>query len=369
MRKFLNGEREFAQNQIVYFVEQDGGKLKLSFGKVDSYFGSGVFYILVYSYPQLKGENDVAFLVRFTNVDLTDTSAIKDAIFSGVLTEGVLRHFDRGEYLNMGNKVYKDDIFTGYASAQQELDKRNKNNQEKLMLINTMSEYEYTLYDMENIIKYLTKESKAKVRKLILGTDVPNIFSMEIADSKFKYKYFNKECIDLCQVEYEKTEYEKRKEIEDAFPEHYLVTVSKSYDEDRPLFVREFTNDSPDVIFEKYGKDPENILSIVNRKWSMNNGLETPVGYRDGYSADGKILITNYKFNRGTFDLRNGEIGEVNISLDRNHSVDNLGFHKFNAKNSSLSDREIEKKFHDLIMKIVGEEFGGMIYNKIISYK
>ncbi|MEG2079911.1 hypothetical protein, partial [Chryseobacterium sp.] len=68
MKKFLNGEREFTQNQIVYFIERDGAEQSVSFGKVDRYVGGGVFRIIIYDYPQLTNIHSASFLWKFAEV-------------------------------------------------------------------------------------------------------------------------------------------------------------------------------------------------------------------------------------------------------------------------------------------------------------
>lgn len=366
MEKFLNGKRDFVKDQIIFFIEQEGLDYKLRFGKVDGYCGRDIFYIKIYAYSLQKGTNDVIFLDRFPDVDLRNVGEIENAINEGTITEGVFSYFDRRRYLKLGTKVYKKDIFKDYDSGKSEAIRRTENGRTSRKALSEMSDYDYTLWEVEQTIKYLTEKSKDMVKSLILTTDVTNIFSVKIANGEFKYRYSDGEYINLCEVEYEKTEYEEKKKTENQRTEQYLVSVSKYYDFDHTLFIREFTNDNPEAIFEKYGKNIDNRLEIVNRNWGLEDGVKTPIGYGVGYNTNGdRILVTKYKFTNGTFDIREGKIGDFDIYLNRLHKISNMGLRSFSKVKSKIFQSQIDRALKNKLTNMMGKEFSQMIIDRL----
>ncbi len=266
MIKFKNGERDFKENQFVYVVVFTTMTQIITRGKITYYYGSEQYGIL----------------------------------------------FDYGSFL-----IFKKDIFTSLDLAKQELNKRICERKYE----NSLSEKEWVIWDIKKRILNLTEESQKEVLKKIKNIENFEDYEFVVFNGYLRYRHLkgNEKFKDLCVVKYSSNTCATTKK-------NYTVTCSNRHDADETILLKIHTNDKPNEIFKKYGKDIDTVLTIANKKWTLENGLNMPIRYSNQYvkhngSDFEAVLGEEYVFNRGSFTILNDEIVRCSISIDRNVSV------------------------------------------------
>ena len=124
-----------------------------------------------------------------------------------------------------------------------------------------------------------------------------------------------------------------------------------------PVF-RGYTNESPESLFEKYSDYTEYYFHVANKEWSIEKGLEIPVGYGSCVAADenGELkpaLVIEYLTEHGSFELVGGKLRHFDISIDYKHSVNTFWISVLSK--TKLSNQEIREWFLKRIGKVTGK--------------
>lgn len=349
-RAFRNGERDFVKDEIVFVVDELDNIFDILLGKISGYYGFGEYSIDLYTIPEIK-ENINSDL----KVNIGEDAIIKEWILEGILVlRSSIEDYRRKRPGSPEHVVeYKDNIFHTWGDAIKEFNKRKQAKEANAERRSKMTEYQLCREDNTVYLKnhHLSDEEISKCLNLIDKND--SIPSMEDID----IRCFGNEVQWKNGLKWEKLINIVRPE-EEKHSEKYYVNVYHIWDLDRKPVFRGYTNESPESIFEKYGDYTEYVMSIANKEWCIEKGLEVPCGYKNGVTFDENgeskdILITQYSAEHGRFELVDGQLWNFDMFIDYKHSVNGAWISVLS--NTKLNDQEIREWFSKRIGKVTGK--------------
>lgn len=363
MRKFLNGERDFKQNEFVYVVNycyslptKDKQLHNIKVGKVEGYAGNGNYYIdfLVLNRTKtLFGEALLECSISSKVFDIPeeyrkfDFVKIKRKILEQVYKEDIKRSTEKYDFriiediekcyndgcmieakklkdlntyvdidFSIKNK-YKFKISTrSYGSSQyirsydrynvREIFRSYKDaatyiaaNNAERIRLANLTDEEYSWEEAEHILKKIPSDKAEYCRKQLLSMN--NMANICLRRFDYKIQYNNEESKEWHTL----VTLDKPEPI--IHTEKYFFSVCKIYDIDQISFVKGYTNKSPEEIFKIYDS-ADNVIHISNLKYEESSN--EPKFLYTGYYIDEKneivhCLNADYICNIGYFTINN----------------------------------------------------------------
>ena len=412
MRKFLNGERTFKKDELVYFINDLGF---IDYGLIDYYYRLGEYCITLYcvkdtrlvdgvpisdidynkEYPLPKKWTYNTKLFEVTNseeyenisnamknVKLTDKDKILECIKKGYLvkkstvplgyvTTDVLKktyklRFQRNEKDKVEETIHESKIFRTYDEAMQYKKSEQKKKEDRKRMFDSMSESEQSLFEIREYLEKINISNNEidDCIKLINEMEdcCPEDIEIRVIRGEIQYRKFDskewKHLMKLVVLD------------EPVHNEKYYVSVTHIWDNDQIPIFKTFTDDPPEYWFEKYNDYKEYKLCVANRRWKLENGLDAPARYELGVIHNNScsltpVLIEKYITEHGDFDIINGELGFFDITIDYKHSVNSFCIIMY-QKNTSMNEEEIKSWYVNKIKSMFGK-FSQMFEEKIMK--
>ena len=349
-KAFRNGERDFVKNEIVFVVDKLDNLMNILIGKIDAYAGYGKYYIDLYTVAENR--DDIA---ENLYIEIGDDAGIREWINKGYL---VLRSsVENYHKKNPGSPLYiverKDNIFHSWKNSIDEFNRRKEDIEAEVKRRNNMTEYQICRENIAVFLKgnNLSDEEISKCLNLIDKSDsLPGMEDIDVRRFGDEVQWKN-------HGKWEKLMSLDRPE-EEKHSEKYYANIYHVWDLDETPVFRGYTNETPESLFKKYSDYTEYCFHVANKGWSIEKGLEIPVGYGSCVIADknGELkpaLVTEYLTEHGSFSLVDGELLHFNISIDYKHSVNTFWISVL-AK-TKLNDQEIREWFSKRIGKVTGK--------------
>lgn len=350
MRAFRSGKRDFVKDEIVFVVDKLDNFMDILIGKINTYAGYGKYYVDLYTVTEKKEDIDPNL-----NISIGDDAGIREWINRGYL---VLR--SNVEYYHKkhpGSPLYiverKDNIFHSWKDSVDEFNRRKEEKKAEEERRSNMTEYQLCREDNTVYLKKcgLSDEEISECLNLIDENDsLPDMEDIDIRrfGNEIQWKYRSKweKLIELNRPEEEK------------HSEKYYANIYHVWDMDQEPVFRGYTNESQESLFEKYNDYKEYYFHVANKEWSIEKGLEIPVGYGSCVAADenGELkpaLVTEYLTEHGSFELVDGKLRHFDICIDSKHSVNTFWISVYSK--TKLSNQEIREWFLKRIGKVTGK--------------
>lgn len=350
MRAFRSGERDFGKDEIVFVVDKLDNFMNILIGKINTYAGYGKYYVDLYTVTEKKEDIDPNL-----NIRIGDDAGIREWINRGYLVlRSTVEHYRKK---HTDSPLYiverKDNIFHSWKDSVDEFNRRKEEKKVEEERRSNMTEYQLCREDNAVYLKKcgLSDEEISECLNLIDENDsLPDMEDIDIRrfgnEVQWKYRSKWEKLIELNRPEEEK------------HSEKYYANIYHVWDMDQEPVFRGYTNESPESLFEKYSDYKEYCFHVANKEWSIEKGLEIPVGYGSCVVTDenGELkpaLVTEYLTEHGSFELVDGKLRHFDICIDSKHSVNTFWISVYSK--TKLSNQEIREWFSKRIEKVTGK--------------
>ena len=350
MRAFRSGKRDFVKDEIVFVVDKLDNFMNILIGKINTYAGYEKYYVDLYTVTEKREDIDPNL-----NIRIGDDAGIREWINRGYLVlRSTVEHYHKK---HPDSSLYiverKDNIFHSWKDSVDEFNRRKEEKKVKEERRRNMTEYQLCREDNAVYLKKcgLSDEEISECLNLIDENDsLPDMKDIDIRrfgnEVQWKYRSKWEKLIELNRPEEEK------------HSEKYYANIYHVWDMDQEPVFRGYTNESPESLFEKYSDYTEYYFHVANKEWSIEKGLEIPVGYGSCVAADenGELksaFVIEYLTEHGSFELVGGKLRHFDISIDYKHSVNTFWISVLSK--TKLSNQEIREWFLKRIGKVTGK--------------